>query len=64
MSVSHKIGNAAQAAAGKVKQGWGRVSGNRHTETSGRRKQVGADLKDTGEHLKDAGHNAKRSFEH
>lgn len=64
MSGKHKIKNVGQGAAGKLKEVGGRITGNRHTEQSGRRQQVRADLKDAGEQMKDAGRKIKDAHEH
>lgn len=64
MSAKNKVGNHLQGAKGKAKQAAGAVTGNRRTETRGRRSQVGADLKNAGEQLKDTARKTKDAFSH
>jgi uncharacterized protein YjbJ (UPF0337 family) len=54
MSIMDKARNAAQKAAGEVKQVVGRQSGDRRLEAEGRKDQVAGDLKNAGEKVKDA----------
>ncbi|PWJ53844.1 CsbD-like [Quadrisphaera granulorum] len=54
MSAIDKVKNAAQEAAGKVKEAVGEKSGNRDLQAEGQRDQVAGDLKQRGEHVKDA----------
>lgn len=54
MGLDDKIGNAAQDAAGKVKEGVGKATDNERLEAEGRTDQASADLKQAGEKAKDA----------
>ncbi len=54
MSAGDKIGNAAEDAKGKVKEGAGKATGNDRLEAEGKGDQVKADLKKAGENVKDA----------
>ncbi|TNM67153.1 CsbD family protein [Streptomyces sp. NP160] len=54
MSAIDKVKNAAQEAAGKVKEGVGQKTDNRDLQAEGQRDQASADLKQRGEHVKDA----------
>lgn len=54
MGVDDKIRNAAQDAAGKVKEGVGKATDNERLEAEGRADQVAADVKQAGENVKDA----------
>lgn len=54
MGLDDKISNAAEKAAGKVKEATGRATGDADTEAEGRADQSKADLKDAGEKVKDA----------
>ncbi|MGQ7296445.1 CsbD family protein [Quadrisphaera sp. KR29] len=54
MSAADKIKNAAQDAAGKVKEAVGEKTDNRDLQAQGQRDQVAADAKQRGEHVKDA----------
>ena len=49
-----KAKNAMQDAAGKAKEGVGKVTGHKDTEAEGKTDQSKADLKDAGEKVKDA----------
>lgn len=53
MGVGDKISNAAQEAAGKVKEGVGEVTDNERLEAEGRADQAAADVKQAGEKIKD-----------
>jgi uncharacterized protein YjbJ (UPF0337 family) len=53
MSASDKFRNAAENAAGKVKEATGRATGDRRLEAEGRGKQASSNLKQAGEKIKD-----------
>ena len=53
MSAGDKIGNAAEDAKGKIKEGAGKATGNDKLEAEGKADQVEADLKKAGENVKD-----------
>ncbi len=54
MGLDDKIANAAEKAAGKVKEATGRASDDERLEAEGRADQSKADIKDAGEKVKDA----------
>lgn len=54
MGLDDKIRNAAEKAAGKVKEGVGEATDNERLQAEGRTDQVKADVKDAGENVKDA----------
>ncbi|MDQ0094859.1 CsbD family protein [Paeniglutamicibacter psychrophenolicus] len=54
MGLDDKIGNKAQEAAGKVKEGVGDATDNEKLQAEGARDQAAAKAKQAGEHLKDA----------
>mgnify|MGYP004519538251 CR=1 FL=1 len=54
MSAVDKIKNAAQEAAGKVKEAVGEKTDDRDLQAEGQRDQVAGDVKQRGEHVKDA----------
>ncbi len=54
MGLDDKIGNAAENASGKVKEGVGRATDNEQLEAEGRTDQGAANLKQAGEKIKDA----------
>ena len=54
MGIADKAKNAAQDAAGKVKEAVGDVTGNEELEAEGKKDQAGASVKKTGENVKDA----------
>lgn len=54
MSGLDKAKNAIEDAAGKAKEGLGKVTGDKDTETEGKADQTSADLKNAGEKVKDA----------
>jgi uncharacterized protein YjbJ (UPF0337 family) len=54
MSGIDKAKNAVEHAAGKAKEGIGKVSGDRDTDAEGKTEQAKADLKNAGEDVKDA----------
>jgi uncharacterized protein YjbJ (UPF0337 family) len=54
MGLDDKIGNKAQEAAGKVKEGVGDATDNEKLQAEGARDQTAAKAKQAGEHLKDA----------
>ncbi|NHB84513.1 CsbD family protein [Tessaracoccus sp. HDW20] len=53
MGIDDKIGNAAQEAAGKLKEGVGKATDNERLEAEGRADQAKADVKQAGEKIKD-----------
>ncbi len=54
MSALDKAKNAIDDAAGKVKEGLGKVTNDHSTEAKGKTEQATADLKNAGEKVKDA----------
>jgi uncharacterized protein YjbJ (UPF0337 family) len=54
MGTDDKIGNAAEDAKGKVKEGVGDATGNDRLKAEGKGDQAKADLKQAGEKVKDA----------
>jgi len=54
MGLDDKISNAAEKAAGKVKEATGRASDDERLKSEGRTDQSKADIKDAGEKVKDA----------
>lgn len=54
MGLGDKIGNAAEEAAGKAKEGIGKATDNERLEAEGQTDQSKANLKQAGEHVKDA----------
>lgn len=54
MSGTDKMKNKLEDLEGKAKEGLGKVTGDRGTETEGQRDQSKSDLKDAGEKVKDA----------
>lgn len=54
MTARNKLSNKAQYWGGRAKETVGRITGNRRTESEGKRDQVKANLKDAGEKVKDA----------
>ncbi len=54
MSTSDKMNNAAQDAAGKAKEAWGKATDDEKLEAEGKVDQAASDLKDAGEKVKDA----------
>ena len=54
MSGSDKIRNAAEEAAGKGKEAWGKATDDEELEAEGKADQTKADLKQAGENVKDA----------
>lgn len=54
MSGSDKIENAAEEAAGKGKEAWGKVTDDEKLEAEGKVDQAKANLKQAGENVKDA----------
>lgn len=54
MGTDDKIGNVAEDAKGKVKEGVGDATGNDRLKAEGKGDQVKADLKQAGEKVKDA----------
>ena len=56
MSAADDIKNAAEKAAGKVKEGVGKMTDNEKLEAEGKADQVKASAKQAGENVKDAAH--------
>ncbi|MBJ7529514.1 MULTISPECIES: CsbD family protein [Nocardioides] len=54
MGIADKAKNAAQDAAGKVKEAVGDVTNNEKLEAEGKKDQAAASAKKTGEGVKDA----------
>lgn len=54
MGLADKAKNAAQDAAGKVKEAVGDATGNEKLEAEGKKDQAGASAKKAGEDVKDA----------
>jgi uncharacterized protein YjbJ (UPF0337 family) len=54
MGIDDKAGNAAENAAGKVKEGFGKLTDNERLEAEGKADQASADIKQAGEKAKDA----------
>ncbi|GIJ43205.1 CsbD family protein [Virgisporangium aliadipatigenens] len=54
MGTDDKIDNAAEKAAGKVKEGVGDATDDRDLQAEGKADQSKADLKQAGEKIKDA----------
>lgn len=54
MGLDDKIRNAAEKAAGKVKEGIGEATDNERLQAEGRTDQTKADVKGAGENVKDA----------
>ena len=54
MGLDDKIGNKAQEATGKVKEGVGDATDNEKLQAEGAGDQAAAKAKQAGEHLKDA----------
>lgn len=54
MGLDDKIGNKAQEAAGKMKEGVGDATDNERLQAEGAKDQAAAKAKQAGEHLKDA----------
>ncbi|MFI2751981.1 CsbD family protein [Cellulomonas sp. P22] len=54
MGIDDKAKNAAQDAAGKIKEGAGKATDDEKLETEGRGDQIKADVKQAGEKIKDA----------
>ena len=53
MGLDDKIGNAAEKAEGKVKEGVGRSTDNESLEAEGKADQTSGSLKQAGENVKD-----------
>ena len=54
MGYDDKAGNMADDAAGKVKEGTGRATGDERLESEGRAEQAKADVKQAAAKIKDA----------
>lgn len=53
MGIEDKINNTSEEAAGKIKEGAGRATGDEELEREGRGDQAKADIKQAGEKIKD-----------
>jgi len=53
MSEADKIKNAAEKAAGRLKESAGKIAGDKSLEAEGKSEQTKASLKQAGEHVKD-----------
>lgn len=66
MSGADDVKNAAEKAAGKAKEGFGKLTDNEKLEAEGRADQTRASAKQAGENVKDAaknvGENVKDGF--
>jgi len=62
MGFDDKIGNKAEEAAGKVKEGVGDATGNERLEAEGQADQSEANMKQAGEKVKDAADDVKDAF--
>ena len=54
MGMDDKLGNAAEQAEGKVKEGAGKATDNERLEAEGQTDPAKADMKQAGEKVKDA----------
>ncbi len=54
MGIDDKVKNAAEKAAGKVKEATGAATDDKKLEAEGKGERTGADLKQAGEKVKDA----------
>jgi uncharacterized protein YjbJ (UPF0337 family) len=54
MSSEDKVKNTAETAKGKVKEGLGKVTGDKSLQAEGHGDQAKGDLKNAGEKVKDA----------
>ncbi|MEV4506916.1 CsbD family protein [Streptomyces klenkii] len=54
MSLAKKIRDKGQVLNGRIKQGFGRVTGNRRLTAEGKTDRVAGNLKQSGEKAKDA----------
>ncbi|MEZ0067136.1 uncharacterized protein YjbJ (UPF0337 family) [Streptacidiphilus sp. MAP12-20] len=54
MSIGQKISNTKQVLKGRLKEGFGRATGNRRVRTEGRTDRVVGNLKQSGQKAKDA----------
>jgi uncharacterized protein YjbJ (UPF0337 family) len=54
MGLGDKIGNSAEEAMGKAKEGFGDATDNDKLQADGQKDQTKANLKQAGEHVKDA----------
>ena len=62
MGADDKFSNAAQEAAGKVKEGVGKVTDNERLEAEGKKDQVEADVKNAADDAGDAMRDVKRDL--
>lgn len=67
MSADDKIKNTAEDLGGKVKEGYGDITGDKSVEAEGKADQLSAKIKDAAETVKDkaeqAGEDIKAGFE-
>ncbi len=56
MTMGDRIKHAGQEAAGKVKEGAGKATGDQQMEAEGKGDQAAADVEQTGDKAKDALH--------
>ncbi len=54
MGLDDKIGNKGEGLGGKIKEGFGKATGDESLEAEGHKDQTKASLKDAGENIKDA----------
>jgi uncharacterized protein YjbJ (UPF0337 family) len=54
MGLDDKIGNKSEGLGGKLKEGLGKVTGDKETEAEGHKDQASSSIKDAGENVKDA----------
>lgn len=54
MGADDKIKHAAEEAAGKAKETWGKITGDEEREAEGRADQSKANIKQAGDDVKDA----------
>ena len=59
MGFEDKVGNKAEDAGGKLKEGAGRATGDEDLKAEGKADQAKSSLKEAGEHVKDAAKDAK-----
>ena len=59
MGLGDKIEHAAEEAKGKVKEGFGKATGNERVEAEGQADQASANVKQAGDDVADA---AKKAF--
>jgi len=54
MGLDDKVTHAAEEAAGKAKEGWGKLTDDERLEAEGKAEQAKANLKQAGDDIKDA----------